>query len=198
MKKTLENLAKAFAGESQARNRYTFYAKVAQKEGFEQIGAIFLETAEQEKTHAKRLFEHIQELKAELEKMGEQVDLELKIEAGVPTVYDSTATNLQAAIDGEKYEYEEMYPEFAKIAEEEGLSEIAMRLKSIAIAEKHHQDRYQKLLDQIKAGTFFEKDGEVVWVCRECGYLHKGKTPPTVCPACSHPQAFYQLQQENY
>ena len=161
MKKTLENLAKAFAGESQARNRYTFYAKVAQKEGFEQIGAIFLETAEQEKTHAKRLFEHIQELKAELEKMGEQVDLELKIEAGVPTVYDSTATNLQAAIDGEKYEYEEMYPEFAKIAEEEGLSEIAMRLKSIAIAEKHHQDRYQKLLDQIKAGTIEDRKSVV-------------------------------------
>ncbi|HHX58765.1 MAG TPA: rubrerythrin family protein [Candidatus Moranbacteria bacterium] len=198
MKKTLENLAKAFAGESQARNRYAFYAKVARKEGFEQIGAIFDETAEQEKTHAKRLFEHIQELKTELEKTGETVDLELKIEAGVPTVYADTAANLQAAVDGEKYEHDEMYPEFAKVAEEEGLPEIAARLKSIAIAEKHHQDRYQKLLDQIKAGTFFEKDGEVVWICRECGYLHKGATPPTLCPACDHPQAFYQLQCENY
>lgn len=194
MKKTLENLTKAFIGESQARNRYDFYAKVAKKEGFEQIAGIFLETAEQEKTHAKRLFEHIQELNEEAGEKGKT----RAVEAEMPTVYATTAENLQAAIEGENHEHSQMYPEFAQVAEEEGLPKIAARLRSIAVAEKHHEDRYQKLLDQLKAGAVFQKGEEVVWICRECGYLHVGKSAPQVCPSCDHPQAFYQVQCENY
>ncbi|MBU2545177.1 rubrerythrin family protein [Patescibacteria group bacterium] len=190
MMKTLENLTKAFIGESQARNRYTFYAKVAQKEGFEQIAGIFLETAEQEKAHAKRLFEHIQELKEDMN--------EIKVEAVAPTVYDNTAENLKAAIAGEYYEYSEMYPEFVKTAEEEGLNKIAVRLRSIAMAEEHHEERYKKLLTQVENGTVFKKDEQTVWVCRECGYVHVGNEPPVVCPSCDHPQSYYQLKCENY
>lgn len=193
MQKTLENLTKAFIGESQARNRYNFYAKIAMKEGFEQIAGIFTETEGQEKTHAKRLFEHIQELKKKL-----NVTEPLMVEADSPSVYGNTAANLEAAIDGETHETKSMYPEFADQAEEDGLPEIAARLRAIAVAEAHHAQRYQKLLDQVKANTVFKKEEEVWWVCRECGYMHKGKTPPTVCPACNHPQAFYQTQQENY
>lgn len=194
MQKTLENLTKAYIGESQARNRYTFYAKVAKKEGYEQIAGIFMETAEQEKTHAKRLFEHIQELK---QKIGGNLD-EIKVEADAPTVYDDTAKNLKAAIAGENYEYTQMYPEFAKIAEEEGLTEIANRLKAIAIAEEHHEERYKKLLTQVEAGKIFKKDKETVWVCRECGYVYIGKVPPAKCPSCDHPQAYYQVKCEEY
>jgi len=190
MSKTLTNLTKAFIGESQARNRYTFYAKVAKKEGYEQIAGIFLETAEQEKTHAKRLFEHIQELK-------EGAD-EIKVEASAPTVYGTTKENLQAAIAGETYEYTKMYPEFANIATEEGLTDIAARLEAIAKAEKHHKDRYEKLLAQFEAGTTFKKDAETTWVCRECGYIHSGTEAPRECPSCDHPQAFYQVICENY
>ena len=193
MQKTLENLAKAFVGESQARNRYTFYAKVAKKEGYEQISSIFLETAEQEKTHAKRLFEQIQELKKKLG-LGE----ELVVEASAPLVYGNTEENLKASIAGENHEQTEMYPEFAKIAEEEGLSELATRLLSIAKAEKHHEERYKKLLEQIQNKTVFKKEVETTWICRECGYLHKGNEAPVLCPACDHPQAYYQVQCENY
>jgi rubrerythrin len=190
MEKTLQNLTKAFVGESQARNRYTFYAKVAKKEGYEQIAAIFLETAEQEKVHAKRLFEHIQELKKSEEN--------IVIKAEAPTVYKTTAENLQAAIDGETYEFETMYPEFAKIAEEENFPEIAKRLKSIAKAEKHHKERYENLLKELKAGTVFKKDGEVTWICRECGYVHVGKDAPEECPSCDHPRGYYQIRSEEY
>jgi len=193
MQKTLENLTKAFVGESQARNRYSFYAKVAKKEGYEQIGGVFLETAEQEKEHAKRLFEHIQELKKEL-----GAEDELKIEAAAPIVYDDTITNLKAAAAGENYEHTSMYPEFAKVAEEEGLEKIAIRLKSIAVAEKHHEERYQKLLAELEAGTVFEKSEEVEWVCRECGYTHKGTTPPDKCPSCDHAMGYYQVKCETY
>lgn len=193
MKKTLENLTKAFIGESQARNRYTYYSKIAQKEGFEQMSAIFLETADQEKIHAKRLFEHIQELKKKI-----NVKDPIMVEADAPTVYGNTAANLQAAIDGENHEHQVMYPEYADQAQKDGLPEIAARLRAIAIAESHHSQRYAKLLKEIKAGTVFKKEEEVWWVCRECGYMHKGKMPPTVCPACSHPQNFYQIQCENY
>jgi rubrerythrin len=192
MKKTLENLSKAFTGESQARNRYTYYAKVAKKEGYEQVAGIFMETAEQEKIHAKRLFEHIQELKKEI---GGDLD-EIKIETGVPTVYEDTAKNLKAAIAGENYEYTQMYPEFAKVAEEEGLTKIAARLKAIAKAEEHHEERYKKLLAQIEAGTVFKKSKETVWVCRECGYVYIGEVPPEKCPSCDHPQAYYQVKCE--
>jgi len=193
MEKTLKNLAKAFIGESQARNRYTYYAKVAQKEGYEQISAIFLKTAEQEKTHAKRLFEHIQELK---EKLGDAK--EISAETFAPTTYGTTAENLQAAIDGEHYENKTMYPEFAKIAKEEGLIKIAMRFLSIVKSEEYHEERYKKLLEQVKNKSVFKKDKEVWWVCRECGYIHYGKEPPQKCPACEHPQAFFQVKYEEY
>jgi rubrerythrin len=191
MKKTLENLTKAFIGESQARNRYSFYASVAKKEGFEQIAEIFLITAENEKEHAKRLFEHIKELnkgKAE----------EISVEAAAPLVYGKTADNLKAAIAGENYEYTEMYPDFAKVAAKEGLPHIAKRLRAIAIAEKHHEERYKKLLKEVKAGTVFKKKKEVWWVCRECGYVHLGKQPPKVCPSCDHERGFYQVLCEKY
>jgi len=190
MKKTLENLTKAFVGESQARNRYTFYAKVARKEGYEQIAEIFQITADNEKEHAKRLFEHIQELK-------EGTD-EIKIEAVAPLVYDTTLENLKAAAAGENYEHTEMYPEFAKIAEEEGLDKIAIRLKSIANAEKHHEERYKKLIKEVEGGTVFKKAEEVEWICRECGYVHKGTTPPEKCPSCDHAKSFYQVKCEEY
>ncbi len=194
MEKTIKNLTKAFIGESQARNRYTFYAKIAKKEGFEQIAEIFLITAEQEKTHAKRLFEHIQELK---EKMGDKTN-EIIVEAASPNTYGNTAKNLKEAAAGEYYEYNEMYPEFAKTAEEEGLDEIARRLRSIANAEKHHEERYKKLLVQVEAGTVFKKEEKVWWICRECGYAHFGAEPPEMCPSCDHSSAYYQIKCEEY
>ena len=193
MEKTLVNLMKAYLGESQARNRYNFYTKIAKKEGFEQIAGIFAETEEQEKVHAKRLYEFIQELKDKLGKGDE-----FHVESEVPTVYGDTAANLQAAIDGENYETTTMYPDFAKVATQEGLPHIAARLRAIAIAEMHHRDRYQNLLDHLKAGTTFKRSEKVYWVCRECGYLHQGTFPPKLCPACAHPQAYYQVQSENY
>ncbi len=197
MKKTLENLTKAFIGESQARNRYTFYAKVAQKEGYEQIAEIFRITADNEKEHAKRLLEHIQELRKRLAGHFEEIKVG---EIAAPVIYNDTDTseNLRAAVNGEYYEYTEMYPEFAKIAEEEGLDRIAARLKAIAKAEEHHGERYKKLLKEVIAKTVFKKDKEVEWVCRECGYTHKGKTPPEKCPSCDHSKSFYQIRCEEY
>ena len=194
MKKTAENLAEAFVGESQARNRYTFYAKIARKEGFEQIAEIFLLTAENEKEHAKRLFEHIQELK---NKAGEKTD-EIKISASVPVVYGDTKENLKSAIAGENHEYNEMYPDFARTAEKEGLKEIAFRLKAIAIAEKHHEERFKKILVELEKEAVFKKEKEVWWVCRECGYVHFGKQPPEKCPSCDHGKSFYQIKCEEY
>ena len=194
MKKTFENLVKAFIGESQARNRYSYYAKIAKKEGYEQISAVFAETAEQEKVHAKRLFEHIQELK---KKIGGDLDT-VQVEAEAGTIYGNTEENLQAAIDGENYEYTDMYPAFAKVARAEDLENIAKRFSSISIAEKHHEERYKKLLEQLKNKTLFKKGKQVAWVCRECGYVHVGETPPDECPSCDHPQAYYQVQCEEY
>ena len=190
MKETLKNLIKAFIGESQARNRYTYYSKVAKKEGYEQIASIFLETANQEKEHAKRLFEHIQELKGETN--------EINVEATAPLVYDTTQENLKAAINGENYEYTSMYPEFAKVAEKEGFSKIAARLRAIAVAEKHHEERYKKLLKEVKNNTVFSKSESVTWVCRECGYEHLGQNAPNKCPSCDHEQGFYQVKCEKY
>jgi len=190
MNKTLINLAKAYVGESQARNRYTSYAKVAQKEGFEQIAEIFRITADQEKEHASWLFKLIKELKNNNEP--------IKIETEVPATYGSTEDNLQAAINGENYEHTKMYPEFAQIASQEGLAQISARLRSIAIAEKHHEERYAKILKQVKDKSVFVKGEAVWWVCRECGYIYFGKTAPKICPSCSHPQGFYQLLSENY
>lgn len=194
MKNTLENLAKAFIGESQARNRYTFYAKTAKNEGFEQIAGIFLITAENEKEHASNIFKLINELKR---KSNEKLD-EIKVEAISPTVLGSTAENLKAAIAGENYENTKMYPEFADAAEKEGFPEIAARLGAIAQAERHHEERYKKLLKQVEAGTFFKKDKDVWWVCRECGYIHFGKEPPEKCPSCGHQRSYFQLKCEEY
>lgn len=194
MNKTIQNLTKAFIGESQARNRYTYYAKVAKKEGYEQIAGIFMETADQEKTHAKRLFEHIQDLK---NKSKENLD-EINVEATAPTVYSTTIGNLKAAITGENHEHTKMYPDFAKIAEKEGFTKVAARMKSIAIAEKHHEERFKKLLKDIKDNKVFKKNKKAWWACRECGYIHYGKEAPKMCPSCDHPQAYYQLKGKEY
>ena len=194
MKTTIENLVKAFIGESQARNRYTFYAKVAKKEGFEQIAEIFLITADNEKEHASNLFKLISKLK---KRSSEELD-EIEVEAAAPTVLGSTAEDLKTAIAGENYEHTKMYPEFADAAEREGFPEIAARLRAIGQAEKHHEERYSKLLKQVEAGTFFKKEKDVSWVCRECGYIHFGKEPPEECPSCDHPRSYFQLKCEEY
>jgi len=190
MEQTIKNLAAAFVGESQARNRYTFYAKVAQKEGYEQIGAIFLETAEQEKRHAKTLFEFIQELKDD--------NSDIVIDAGIPTIYKTTKENLEAAIAGENHEYTSMYPSFADVADKEGFGKIACTMRAIGKAEEHHEQRYKKLLECLNSGSIFKKTEGVFWVCRECGYIHFGVEAPKECPSCKHPQAFFQIQSENY
>ncbi len=194
MKTTIENLTKAFIGESQARNRYSFYAKIAKKEGFEQIAEIFLLTAENEREHAKWLFRLINELK---NKSEENFD-EIKVEAATPTILKNTAENLKAAIAGENYEQTQMYPEFADAAEEEGLSEIVGRLRAIAIAEKHHEERFRKLLEQIENNTVFKKEEKVYWVCRKCGYIHEGEEAPEKCPSCDHPKNYFEVKCEEY
>lgn len=194
MRRTLENLVKAFIGESQARNRYTFYAGTAREEGFEQIAEVFSITADNEKEHAETLFKLIDGLKR---KLGEPVD-EVKVEVAAPLVLGNTAENLKAAIAGENYEYTKMYPEFAKVAEEEGLPEVAARLRAIAKAEEHHEERFKKLLKEVEAGTVFKKDKEVWWVCRECGYMHFGREPPEKCPSCGHPRSYFQVKCEEY
>lgn len=194
MQKTIKNLAAAFVGESQARNRYTAYAKAASKEGYEQISAIFLETAEQEREHASWLMKMIGALKAK----GAQDADEIMVEAGVPTHFGSTLSNLQAAIAGENHEHTSMYPEFAQTAEEEGLPEVAQRLRAIAKAELHHESRYAKLAKELEAGTIFKKGEAVEWVCRKCGYAHTAAEAPIICPSCGHDQSFYQLACEQY
>ena len=195
MKETIKNLTKAFIGESQARNRYTMYAKIAKKEGYEQISEIFSETANQEAEHAKWLFRLINQLK---EMSGEETYETIVVEADAPTKLGTTIENLQAAIDGENYEHSTMYPEFAKKAKEEELPEISARLLAIAKAEDHHEDRYKKLLEELRNQTVFKKEEEVEWVCRKCGYIHKGTSAPEKCPACGHPQAYYQKRCEQY
>jgi len=190
MSETLKNLSKAFVGESQARNRYTFYSKIAKKEGFIQISKIFLEIAEQEKTHAKRLFENIQKLKD-----GNNA-IEIPTEVG--TVYGTTKENLQAAIDGEHFETSTMYPEFAEKAKEEGFDKIATQLLAIAKAEEHHEEIYKKLLAHVKNETVLKREEQVVWVCQECGYLHLGTEAPLICPSCNHPQGYFKVQGEDF
>jgi len=193
MKETIKNLAKAFIGESQARNRYSFYSSIAKKEGFEQIAEIFLVTADNEKEHATWLFRLINGLKK-----GEKGIEEIEVEAVVPTVLGTTRENLKSAIAGENYEHTKMYPEFSDIAEKEGFAEIANRLRAIAQAEKHHEERYEKILKEVDAGTVFKKNKKVWWVCRECGYVHFGTEPPERCPSCSHERKFYQIKCEEY
>lgn len=186
---TVKNLMKAFIGESMARNKYDIYAKIAKKEGFEQISAVFAETAEQEREHAKWLYRLLNELSP-----GGTVD----VEASAPVHIGSTAENLQAAIDGETYEYTKMYPEFADAAEKEGHAEIAARLRAIAKAEDHHEKRYSSLLETVKAKSVHKKEVSTTWICRKCGYQHSGNEPPGKCPACGHPTAYFQIKAEVY
>ena len=183
---TEKNLLTAFAGESQARNRYTYFASQAKKDGFVQIQSIFEETANQEKEHAKRLFKFLE---------GGEVEIKAGFPAGV---IGSTQENLKAGAAGEHYEHTEMYPGFAKTAREEGFEAIAAGFEAIAVAEKQHEKRYLDLAANIEAGRVFKRDTEVVWRCRNCGYLHTGNEAPEACPACAHPQAHFELLGENY
>ena len=184
--KTEKNVMAAFAGESQARNRYAFFASKAKKEGFVQISAVFTETAENEKEHAKRLFKF----------MGGG---EAEITASFPSgVVGSTAENLKASAAGENHEHTSMYPDFAEIADEEGFPEIAAAMRSIAVAEKQHEKRYLGFLKNINDGKVFKKDAPVKWRCRNCGYTHEGAEAPEECPACSHPQAHFEILSENW
>ena len=183
---TEKNLLTAFAGESQARNRYTYYAAAAKKEGLVQISAIFEETAQQEKEHAKRFFKFLE---------GGEVQITETFPAGV---IGSTLENLRAAAEGEEHEWTEMYPEFARVAREEGFNAVAAAFEAISVAEKQHHRQYQVLADNLEAGRVFKRDGKVVWRCRNCGYLHEGDAAPNTCPACIHPQAHFELLSENW
>jgi rubrerythrin len=194
VKETLRNLSKAFIGESQARNRYTLYAKRAEKDGYQQLAAIFLETADHEREHAKWLMRFINQLK---EKSSEDLSM-IEVDSVTPTVLGNNVENLKAAIQGETYEFETMYPEFADVAEKEGLKEIAERLRAIGRAEMHHAERYSKLLKQVEDKTIFKKPETVTWICRKCGYEESGDEPPEKCPACQHPRGWYQLKCEQY
>ncbi len=184
--KTERNILAAFVGESQARNRYTYFASQAKKEGYVQIAKIFEETANQEKEHAKRLFKLLE---------GGEVEVSGAFPAGV---IGPTLDNLKAAAEGESYEHTQMYPEFAKIAREEGFEDIAVIFEAIAVAEEQHEKRYRKLAENIEKDRVFKRDEEVVWRCINCGYLHKGKEAPEKCPACAHPKAYFELLGENY
>jgi rubrerythrin len=183
---TEKNILTAFAGESQARNRYTYYSAQARKEGYVQISAIFEETANQEKEHAKRLFKLLE---------GGEVEITGAFPAGV---IGTTTENLAEAAGGENHEWTVMYPEFAKTAREENLDHIAFIFEAIAVAEKHHEKRYLDLKANIEAGRVFKRDESVTWRCRNCGYLHEGTEAPEVCPACAHPQAHFELLGENW
>jgi len=187
--KTEKNLLKAFAGESQARNRYTYFASIAKKEDFEQISSIFLETADNEKEHAKILFVYLKK------SGGMPVEITAMYPAGK---IETTEENLLAAANGELEEHSKLYPEFEKIARKEGFEEIADSFKEIAEVEKQHEKRYRKLLENLKNKKVFKKDKVVKWKCRNCGYVHEGKNAPEQCPACKHPQAYYEMLCENY
>ncbi|HUU94588.1 MAG TPA: rubrerythrin family protein [Phycisphaerae bacterium] len=184
--KTEKNLLIAFAGESQARNRYTYFASKARKEGFVQIADIFDETANQEKEHAKQFFKLLE---------GGDVEIQAAFPAGV---VGSTAENLKAAAGGEHDEWESMYPQFAAVAREEGFTDVAKLFEAVAVAEKQHEKRYLGLLANVEAGTVFKKKAKVVWRCRNCGYLHEGAEAPAKCPACAHTQAHFELLAENW
>ena len=184
--KTERNLLTAFAGESQARNRYSYFSSQAKKDGFVQIQSIFEETANQEKEHAKRFFKFLQ---------GGEIEIAGAFPAGV---IGTTAENLKAAAGGENYEWTTMYPGFAQTARDEGFPEIASVFEAVAVAEKQHEKRYNDLLKNVEAGAVFKKAETVVWRCRNCGYLHKGTEAPDLCPACAHPQAHFELLGENW
>ena len=183
---TEKNLMEAFSGESQARMRYTYFARVAKKEGYEQIAAIFTETADQEKEHAKRMFKYLE---------GGMVEITASYPAGV---ISTTLDNLKEAAAGEHEEWSLDYPHFADVAEKEGFYEIAAMYRNISIAEKGHEERYLAFVNNIENATVFAKEGEVVWQCRNCGFIFTGKEAPEVCPACLHPQAYFEVKKENY
>ncbi len=183
---TEKNLLKAFAGESQARNRYTYAASIAKKEGFEQIAGIFLETADQEKQNAKRFFRFIE---------GGMVEITAAYPAGI---LGTTAQNLKAAADGEHEEYSLLYPEFARIAKEEGFPQVAAQFNTVSVAEKNHEKRYRLLLENLEKGLVFKKEQSIKWKCRECGYIHEGADAPKACACCEHPQAFFEKLTEEY
>ncbi len=183
---TEKNLLKSFAGESQAKNRYTFFAKVAKEEGYEQIAALFMETAMQEEQHAKTFFKFLE---------GGMVEITASYPAGV---IGTTAENLLAAAEGENEEWEMLYPQFAEIAEKEGFKKIATIFRLTAKVEKEHEDRYRKLLERVKSETVFGRDEEIEWQCRKCGYVHKGKKALKNCPVCSHPEAYFEEKAMNY
>ena len=183
---TEKNLLTAFAGESQARNRYTYFASQAKKEGYEQVAALFEETANQEKEHAKRLFKLL-------------AGGEVEITAGFPAgVIGDTVENLKSAAAGENYEHTEMYPGFGQTAEQEGFADIAKIFRSIAVAEQRHEQRYVALAKNITDGAVFKRNKSVRWVCRNCGYVHEGAEAPEMCPACAHPRSYYELEAANY
>lgn len=183
---TEKNLLTAFAGESQARNRYTYFASAAKKAGYEQISAIFIETADNEKEHAERLFKFLE---------GGDVEITGSFPAGI---IGDTVPNLEAAADGENYEHTTMYPEFADVAEKEGFSEIAEVFRNIAVAEKAHEERYRALIENIEQDMVFKRDTVVKWKCRNCGYIHEGTEAPEECPACAHARAYFELWGKNY
>lgn len=184
--RTEQNLLKAFAGESQARSRYTFFSSVAKKEGYEQIAAVFLETAEQEKEHAKRFFKFLE---------GGMVEITATFPAGV---IGNTMENLIAAAEGENEEWSDLYPAWADIAEEEGFKQIAVAFRMIAKVEVEHEKRYRQLLSNIETNTVFEKEEAILWQCRNCGFVFEGKKAPMKCPACDHPQAYFEPMKQNY
>ena len=173
--RTQANLMAAFAGESQARNKYTYYASKAKKDGYNQIANIFLETANNEKEHAKIWFK-------------------LLHDGAIP----DTAENLKDAAEGENYEWTDMYAEFAKVAREEGFEDIAIKFEMVGAIEKEHEERYRKLLENVEGGLVFSKDGDMVWVCANCGHIHVGKEAPEVCPVCAHPKSYFEIKAENY
>ena len=183
---TEKNLLTSFAGESPARMRYTYNASVAKKEGYEQIAAIFTETADQEKEHAKRMFKYLE---------GGMVEITASYPAGV---ISTTLNNLLEAAAGEHEEWSQDYPHFADVAEQEGFYEIAAMYRNISVAEKGHEERYRAFVNNIETASVFAKEGEVVWQCRNCGYITIGKEAPEVCPACLHPQAYFEVKKENY
>lgn len=184
--KTEQNLLKAFAGESQARMRYGYYAKAAKKEGLEQIAAIFEETADNERSHAKQFFKFLE---------GGMVEITAAYPAGV---IGTTMENLKEAAEGENEEWTELYPHFANVAEEEGFKQIASVFRLIAKVEKAHEERYLKLYNNLEEGKVFEREGKVIWKCRVCGFLHEAIKAPKVCPVCNHPQSYFELKEDNY
>ena len=191
--RTAENLLKAFAGEAQARNRYTYYASVADKEGYKQIRNIFLETADHEKEHGKRFFQYL------VDGFADELPAMVTItEATYPVAKGSTLDNLKAAAAGEHEEWHDMYPAFADIAEEEGFPEVAATFRKVGVSEQMHEERYKKLAENIESGKVFKREEEVLWKCGNCGYIHKGTEAPEKGPACAHPKAHFELFVEAY